>query len=72
MRTKHSTQTMGLVAQDRVFRKSPEILKIFLVLVLIIGGRNQETDGEGLNLRSGLCQDLSLGGQSLTVEKIVI
>ena len=40
-------------------------LKIPLVLFLIIRGRNQKTDGEGLSLRSGLCQDLSLGDQSI-------
>ena len=44
-----------------VLEKSPEILKKFLVLVLIIGGQNHERDGEGLSLRSGLCQDPSLG-----------
>ena len=65
MRTKYSIQTMGLITQDTVLGKSQWILKISLILVLMIGGQNQETDGKGLNLRSGICQNLSLGGQIL-------
>ena len=38
--------------------KSLEILKISLVLVLVIGGQNQETDEEGLSLRLCLVQSL--------------
>ena len=48
-----------------VLGKIPEILKISLILVLIIRGHNQETDGEGLSLGSGL-------GQSLKAEIMVI